>query len=358
MGEKHRVRRPRSSLVSSLPLLASVLISGSACSRNDAEATARSSSPATSSAGEGSQAAAPHEAATLPPAAGRSADSPPASIPGALLPPLSDRLSRPAAPLVVAIGDLHGDLVAARRALRLAGAIDETDQWVGGSLVLVQTGDAIDRGDDDRALLDLLQRLRPQAQRAGGQLIAMSGNHELMNVGLNFGYVTRASMDAFASEGGRAAAFHPTGPYALMLADRPVVYQVGDTVFVHGGVLPKHVRYGLDRINDEVRAWMLGQRPNAPEIVEASDGLIWTRLYSLDTNEQSCALLGEALALLHAQRMVVGHTPQMAGITSACDGRVWRIDTGMSRYYGGPLEVLELRGDQVSARKEGPSRTN
>jgi hypothetical protein len=179
-----------------------------------------------------------------------------------------------------------------------------------------------------------------------------------MNVDLNFGYVTRASMEAFASEGGRAAAFRPAAPYALMLADRPVVYQVGDTIFVHGGILPKHVRYGLDRINDEVRAYMLGQRPHAPEIVEASDGLIWTRLYSLDTNEQGCALLREALALLHAKRMVVGHTPQLSGITSACDGRVWRIDTGMSHYYGGPLEVLEIRGDQVSARKENTSPAN
>ncbi len=34
---------------------------------------------------------------------------------------------------VVAIGDLHGDLEAARSALRLAGAIDEQDQWIGGA---------------------------------------------------------------------------------------------------------------------------------------------------------------------------------------------------------------------------------
>ena len=344
-------------LLSSWVVLGPLLVGLTACSRSDAEPAARSAGAPASAAGATSQPA-PGEAPGAVPAAGPpvASDLAPATV--VVVPPLSDRLSRPAAPLVVAIGDLHGDLDAARRALRLAGAIDATDQWVGGELVLVQTGDLIDRGDDDRALLDLLERLRPQAQRAGGQLVAMSGNHELMNVDLNFGYVTRASMESFASEGGRAAAFRPTGPYAVMLADRPVVYQVGDTIFVHGGILPKHVRYGLDRMNDEVRAWMLGQRPNAPDIVEVSDGLIWTRLYSLDTNEQGCALLGEALALLKVKRMVVGHTPQLSGITSACDGRVWRIDTGMSHYYGGPLEVLEIRGDQVSARKESPSPTN
>src|SRR5262245_28213683 len=62
----------------------------------------------------------------------------------------------PASQRLIAIGDLHGDLAAARAALRLGGAIDADDHWAGGSLTLVQTGDAIDRGDEDRDVLDLL----------------------------------------------------------------------------------------------------------------------------------------------------------------------------------------------------------
>ena len=42
---------------------------------------------------------------------------------------------------IVAMGDLHGDLGATRKALRLAGAIDEVDRWIGGDLIVVQTGD-------------------------------------------------------------------------------------------------------------------------------------------------------------------------------------------------------------------------
>src|SRR5262245_45911028 len=56
-------------------------------------------------------------------------------------------VSKPAPERVVAIGDLHGDLDSARRALVLAGAIDDKDAWIGGKLVVVQTGDEIDRGD-------------------------------------------------------------------------------------------------------------------------------------------------------------------------------------------------------------------
>ena len=35
-----------------------------------------------------------------------------------------------------------------------------------------------------------------------------------------------------------------------------------------------------------------------------------------------------------AQRMVVGHTIQGQGINSACEGRVFRVDVGMSRGCG------------------------
>jgi hypothetical protein len=45
---------------------------------------------------------------------------------------------------IVAFGDVHGDLEATRSALRLARAIDEEDRWIGGELIVVQTGDQLD----------------------------------------------------------------------------------------------------------------------------------------------------------------------------------------------------------------------
>ena len=44
---------------------------------------------------------------------------------------------------------------------------------------------------------------------------------------------------------------------------RDVIAIVGDTLFVHGGVLPGIVDYGIDRLNTETRAWMRGdaERP-------------------------------------------------------------------------------------------------
>ena len=59
-------------------------------------------------------------------------------------------------------------------------------------------------------------------------------------------------------------------------------------------------------------------------------------------HDVDCAAVTEALAGLGVQRMVVGHTVQGQGITSACGEALWRIDVGLSRHYGGPIEVLEL----------------
>lgn len=303
-----------------------------------------------------------------PPAA--AAPSPPktARAAGALA------LAKPAPERVVAIGDLHGDLDATRRAFRLAGAIDGTDAWIGGKLVVVQTGDLIDRGDDDRKVLDFTERLKSEATKAGGDLVALVGNHEIMNVDLDFRYVTRGAFAAFSDvtpksesiaqtaasfgtdERGRASAFLPGGPYARMLAPRPVVARVGDSIFVHGGILPKHVRSGLDDINEGTRKWLLGESRSRPKELAASDGPLWTRMYSAAPSASECATLDEALKALSAKRMVMGHTPQKPDINAACGGKAWRIDVGMAKYYGGPIQVLELRGDDVKVLKEAPEQ--
>lgn len=267
--------------------------------------------------------------------------------------------SVPAPGRVVAIGDLHGDLSATLQALELAGAIDRSGAWVGGELTLVQTGDQLDRGDDERKILDLLERLQREARSAGGQLVVLNGNHEVMNVAGDFRYVTRGGFTAFegiepASDmalpammpplaRARAAAFLPGGLYATRLAARKIIAKVGDDLFVHGGVREAHLDYGIERINRETSQWMNGQG-QAPSVLQSEQGPIWTRIYSEpQPRPEACDELERVLQRAQAKRMVVGHTVQRDGITSACDGRIYRIDVGLASYYGGDqIQVLQL----------------
>lgn len=280
---------------------------------------------------------------------------------------ISSDLKKPAPARIVAIGDLHGDYDAMVRAFRLAGATDERFTWTGGDLTVVQTGDQVDRGDDDRKILDALDRLVGEATKAGGALHVLNGNHELMNVALDFRYVTDPSLSSFddlvpkgpavaslekvpAPARGRAAAFLPGGPYARKLAERPFVLVLGDNVFVHGGILPKHVDYGLDKLQGETRAWLRGEGP-APRAMMSDDAPVWVRAYSAAPGKEECATLSETLGKVGAKRMIMGHTVQRGGITSACDEKAWRVDVGMSKYYQGTVEVLEIRGDAVKILK-------
>ncbi len=268
-----------------------------------------------------------------------------------------------AAKRIVALGDLHGDLGATRQALRLAGAIDESDHWVGGDLIVVQTGDQLDRGDEEQAILEMLDRLQDEALAAGGALHLLNGNHELMNARPDLRYVTEGGFADFQDavvidredslllaqepdQKARVAAFRPGGPFAILLAERPVVLVIEGNVFVHGGVLPLHLDYGLDRLNDEVHDWLLGQG-EPPAFIHTRESPTWTRDYSDQADAEDCGQLEEVLGRLGAERMIVGHTVQEDGITPFCEDQVWCIDSGMSEYYGGRIEVLEIVGDRI-----------
>lgn len=299
----------------------------------------------------------------------RPTEAPPAS-PSAEAPSTS-AVSRPVEPLavinaeerVVAIGDLHGDFEATVAALRMAGLIDADAHWSGGKAVLVQTGDQLDRGGGEEEILKLLAQLEVEAPKAGGRLVVLNGNHETMNVLGDFRYVTEDALDDFTGAEpaspfalaitgqyrDRARAFLPGGQMAVALANRPVVAQVNDTVFVHAGVRDAHVRGGLESLNREVQAFFRGETAQPPARMVDPDGPLWTRIYGgPELSSAVCAELVTTLSALGAKRLVIGHTVQSTGITSACEERVFRIDVGLSRAYGDNApEALEIHGGVV-----------
>jgi hypothetical protein len=273
-----------------------------------------------------------------------------------------------AAPRIVAFGDVHGDLNAARSALRLGGAIDENDNWIGGELVVVQTGDQLDRGDDEQAIIDMFSRLIIEAAAAGGAFHVLNGNHELMNAKMDLRYVTPGGFKDFedavsipegdtslagyeAHQRARVVAMRPGGRYAKVFSERNTMVIVGDNVFVHGGITPQFVDYGIERMNEETRSWLRGDAP-IPEWFLQKGSPVWSRHFSDEVDASDCDLLADALKKMQVKRMIVGHTVQIEGITPFCSDQVWCIDVGMAAHYGGQVQVLEIVGDQVRALNE------
>ncbi|KAG0616930.1 hypothetical protein M758_5G152700 [Ceratodon purpureus] len=260
---------------------------------------------------------------------------------------------------IVAIGDLHGDIERTQWALQLAGVLSKDGQhrWTGGTTVLVQVGDVLDRGEDEIAILSLLAYLGKQARSKGGAVFQILGNHETMNVAGDFRYVAPggfqeaetfaeyceqdhggnwnaafeewhfASQEFKKSRGvdftgwlpifnpikiqkgvvARTKLLSPGGPLATQLAAHGVVLKVNDWLFAHGGVLPHHVDYGLERMNKEVSLWMKmgnnrwGQPAQMPFVaVKGFDSIVWSRLYSkenFDRPQEKIQVLHQCLVL-------------------------------------------------------------
>jgi hypothetical protein len=273
---------------------------------------------------------------------------------------------------IIAVGDLHGDFETTRATLEFAGVIDHDGHWLGRQLELVQVGDLLDRGPEERRLLDYFRVLHQEALEAGGRFQVLVGNHEIANVGGDFRGVTHRGFKDFddywhsdsstirqrytRNMRGRAAAFLPGGPLALELADSPVVLQIGDTVFAHAGLLPEHVQLGIDTINHDVSAWMRGEAPELPDYLRGNEAPFVIREFGHGhVKPRTCHDVAVVLRAMHARRIVVGHTVQPGGINATCDGALWRIDVGLSSSRGSsPPQVLEIRGDEVrvlSARR-------
>lgn len=274
---------------------------------------------------------------------------------------------------IVAIGDIHGDLRKAISSLEAARVLQEVGgqvRWAGGDTVVVQLGDVLDRGDSEIGVVMLLRELHKQAQLEGGAVYMINGNHESLNVSGNFRYATPGGFRESALAAGlrgedlqnvekqkqaRQRMYTPGGPMARELAKNPTVLIVNDTLFAHGGVLKRHVQYGLEKMNQEVSLWMRGlhnpdgSRPTPPFFATGdASSVMWNRMYSKEAFTPYdrfcvCRQLKATLEATGARHMIIGHTPQVTGANCECNGHVWRMDVGMS---GGVLnahpQVLEI----------------
>jgi 3',5'-cyclic AMP phosphodiesterase CpdA len=313
--------------------------------------------------------------------------------------------SAAAAPIhrIVAVGDLHGDFSAWRDILRSANLVDSRGHWTGGNTILIQTGDAVDRGPHSLEIIEDLMRLQKESARAHGQVVAMVGNHEAMNVNGDLRYVSAADYAGYAdrrSDSRREDVYntnkaaielgyrgkdplmsseaikqawleaYPPGRIEHQLAwsaqgrigrwvvKNPVVVLLDGTLFVHGGISPAYVDLTVAQINDRAAA-ALSERNTDPTAIDNDEqGPLWYRGLAQPRASSNGATLpartaadiqpaGEdqldaLLSAYGARRIVIGHTPVLSGIAILQDGKLICIDTGISSVYGGTVSYLEI----------------
>ncbi|WFC95653.1 hypothetical protein MBRA1_002306 [Malassezia brasiliensis] len=287
---------------------------------------------------------------------------------------------------LVAVADLHGDYAHALAVLRNARILaPESTDWVAGDTVLVSTGDSVDRGDDTIQLYELYLALQKQSAAAGGRVVNLLGNHEMMNALHDWRYVTPGDVRSFGGAAARRHAmsidgwigaawldtYNVTATVALPLpagmAERPPA--AVQATFVHGGLTPAWAKVGTEAINALGHAFLQkaladpdprGGLPFNTTPAEAAlwsaDGPFWYRGYAVDGAAAACATARKAMHALDAQYLVMGHTPSLQGFQVRCDGQVYVIDTGISRAYGGRQSALEITTRYERRRTWGRTR--
>lgn len=243
---------------------------------------------------------------------------------------------------LVVLGDVHGDCAHLKAALAMANLVDNvTHAWTGGAATLLQMGDLLDRGPEDKCVLDTVLRLRSEAEAAGGRVLVLLGNHELMNMRGRQHYVHADAIEAFGGKHSHRRSFSAGEPYGDFVRSLPVAIVEKRSLFVHAGLLPHFASRGVDELNAAATAEMAGDERN--DDVLGVHGPVWTRKLIQRAMAGDCRLVAETLSILKLERMVVGHTPQRHGtIGDYCDGTLYAVDVGLSRWMYGNLALLEL----------------
>lgn len=349
-------------------------------------------------------------------------------------------------PKIVAIGDVHGAYPEFVSILQRTGLIDRNSNWAGGQTTFVQLGDILDRGSESRKALDLMINLEGQAEQQHGKVIPLLGNHEVMDMMGDLRYVSQGEYQAFATDqsekireqkyeeyrkfvaqhaapGSSLAsvdrdkwmaqhpagyfelrdAYGPKGQYGRWFRSHDAVTEVGDAIFLHGGLDPDLHYKSIEEINkrvheeleafdsfwkalseakviwpymtldeaihitqDDYRAAQSGSLTLSPPAqnyivnflrnlpnwsIISPQGPLWYRGLAEDPESQLEGKLESMLAKLKADYIVMGHTVvSRQAITVRFNHHAFLIDTGMNAaFFQGRPSALEFENGRITA---------
>ena len=157
---------------------------------------------------------------------------------------------------LIAISDIEGEFEAFKQFLIANGVMNAKYQWKYGKGHLVTVGDFFDRGLWVTQTLWLIYHLEQQAEKAGGKVHFILGNHDLMNMNNDFRYVRKKYFqNASLLQDEYLHFYKPNTELGRWLATKNIVEKIGDYVFVHAGISIEIANLGLtvQELNDKAR---------------------------------------------------------------------------------------------------------
>lgn len=252
---------------------------------------------------------------------------------------------------LIAISDVHGQYNLLIKLLQNHKVIDKQFNWIFDNGHLVILGDVFDRGTHVTEILWLIFRLEQQAKEKGGMVHVMIGNHELMVLNNDLRYVNKKYTESSELMSTTYDQLYSENSFlGKWLRKKPIVVKINDMLFVHAGVSPKLIKYGLtqtqmnklflNEIIDKSDKFILAD----PELslLRGKYGPVWYRGYFTNKilTEQEVI---ELLKYFDAKHIIVGHT-SMPNIVSYYDSKIIGIDSSIK--YGDSGEILIFKNNE------------
>jgi len=267
------------------------------------------------------------------------------------------------------LADTHGEYEILCEFLQKHRVVDSSLRWAYGRGHLVVTGDIFDRGPNQTEILWWFYQLEAEAQRAGGGLHLLLGNHETMALRgdgryLNDRYKQTATALNVRSYADLFAADTLLGQW---LRAKPIVLKANSVLAMHGGLSKVLLDSGLSLhdINESARASFLRAADSSQEISEREQlvmgrqGPQWYRGYFPDQKEFITATRDDVdltLRTFGVRTIVVGHTI-VETVTPLYESKVIAVQVYPHRDEQSGAGVLEgavlKNGQWQRARSDG-----
>ena len=240
---------------------------------------------------------------------------------------------------IVVISDIEGGYKTFRDFLINSNVIDSNLNWTFGKGHLVLVGDFVDRGWSVTQVLWFIYKLEQDAEKYGGFVHFIIGNHELKNMQGNFD----SSADKYLAvsrilEKKQSELYDPTSFIGKWMSSKNSIELINGNLFAHGGIHPDIAdsNLSLDEINQIIRDnyyrayYPKIKKTNVQLLTSNKTGICWYRGYFKDdlTQEQ----VDRGLNKFKAKSIVVGHTLQ-SKVNKTYNGKVIGIDVHHPKDY-------------------------
>jgi len=259
---------------------------------------------------------------------------------------------------LIAIGDVHGERESFKSILRAEDLIDPNGHWSGHGSILLQIGDMIDRGPASLEAMDLIRDIQKEAEGAGGRVIRLLGNHEILVLQGLYYYCN----------------FQDPKNLGRLIKEEVATGKIQTAfvwegrLYVHAGIRLGILEYFGKEMGIEPTSWSEHYEPlavrmnqvvkKAVEEGDYSHPVFWADASRGGTDPVGGVFWSDFKDLvregMNPIRQVVGHTPAFkkdAKIYWTSDKTKINIDAGMYQGYGGNRSWLTVEEGHLYAKQ-------